>query len=129
MSWVIVSVCSLRNSFQVQFLSLSTSPVIENVQSVSGVRGVGPAERTGKSLTRYWPGGRRSASSWSRGRPWKAREMKVMTLLLQESEQVGVDGSGLGRGHPVRKALVGFQCAIPQQLSGQRCRIGVRHDL
>src|SRR5258708_26512296 len=118
MSRVIVSVGSLRNSSHVQFLSLSTSPVIENVQSVSGVRGVGPAERTGKSLTRYCPGGRRSACPWSRGRPWNAREMKVIienisvslkvgataaTSRLQEGEQVGVDGIGLGRGHPVRK--------------------------
>src|ERR1700693_3251730 len=77
MSRVSVSVGSLRNSSHVQFLSLSTSPVIENVQSVSGVRGVGPAERTGKSLTRYWPGGSRLACPWSRGRPWKAREMKL----------------------------------------------------
>src|SRR5438309_11877884 len=77
MSLVIVWVGSLRNSSQVQFFSLSTSPVIENVQSVSGVRGVGPAERTGKSLTRYWPGGRRPACPWSLGRPRKAREMKV----------------------------------------------------
>src|SRR5438445_13333539 len=77
MSLVIVWVGSLRNSSQVQFFSLSTSPVIENVQSVSGVRGVGPAERTGKSLTRYWPGGRRPACPWSLGRPRKAREMTV----------------------------------------------------
>src|SRR5438128_3747823 len=81
MSLVIVWVGSLRSSSQVQFLSLSTSPVIENVQSVSGVRGVGPAERTGKSLTRYWPGGRRPACPLSRGRPWKAREMKVMAAF------------------------------------------------
>src|SRR5438270_13333503 len=78
MSLVIVSVGSLRNSSHVQFLSLSTSPVIENVQSVTGVRGVGPADNTGKSLTRYWPGGRRPSGAWSRGRPWNAREMKVM---------------------------------------------------
>src|SRR6266851_7013193 len=78
MSLVIVSVGSLRNSSHVQFLSLSTSPVIEKVQLVSAVRGVGPADNTGKSLTRYWPGGRRPAGAWPRARPWKAREMKVM---------------------------------------------------
>src|SRR6266851_7456193 len=78
MSRVIVSVGSLRNSSHVQFLSLSTSPVIENVQSVSGVRGVGPADRTGKSCTRYWPGGRLPSGAWSLGRPWNARETKVM---------------------------------------------------
>jgi hypothetical protein len=33
-------------------------------------------------------------------------------LGFQESQQVGVDGIGLGRGHAVRKAPVGFQCAI-----------------
>jgi hypothetical protein len=33
-------------------------------------------------------------------------------LGFQESQQVGVNGIGLGRGHAVRKALVGFQCAI-----------------
>ena len=37
-------------------------------------------------------------------------------LRFQESQQVGVNGIGLGRGHAVRKALVGFQCAILQQL-------------
>jgi hypothetical protein len=29
----------------------------------------------------------------------------------------------------VRKALVGFQCAVPQQLCRQGCGIGIRHDL
>jgi hypothetical protein len=49
-------------------------------------------------------------------------------LRFQEGQQVGVNGIGLGRGHAGRKALVGFQCAILQQLSRQRCRIGIRHD-
>ena len=30
-----------------------------NSQASSGTRGVGPAESTGKSLVRYWPGGSR----------------------------------------------------------------------
>src|SRR2546422_9104362 len=38
---------------------------------------------------------------------------------LQEGQQVGVDCIGLGRGHAVRKALVGFQGAILQQLCRQ----------
>src|SRR5271165_2230285 len=33
-------------------------------------------------------------------------------LRFQEGQQVGVNGIGLGCGHAVRKALVGFQCAI-----------------
>ena len=48
---------------------------------------------------------------------------------LEEREQVGVNRVGFSRRHAVRKALVGFQCAISQQLCGQRCRIGIRHDL
>jgi hypothetical protein len=34
------------------------------------------------------------------------------TLRFQKGQQVGVNGIGLGRGHAVRKAPVGFQCAI-----------------
>src|SRR5262245_60453628 len=37
-----------------------TRPSIENDQRSSDVRGVGPADRTGKSVVRYWPGGIRS---------------------------------------------------------------------
>ena len=40
-------------------LPLVAAPTIENVHSSSGVCGVGPAERTGKSSVRYWPGGTR----------------------------------------------------------------------
>ena len=36
---------------------------MENDQRSSGVRGVGPAESTGKSVVRYWPGGIRDATS------------------------------------------------------------------
>ena len=53
----------------------------------------------------------------------------AVALRFQEGQEVGVNGIGLGRGHAVRKALVGFQCAILQQLCRQRCRIGIRHDL
>src|SRR5438309_7710338 len=78
MSWVMVSVGSLRNSSQVRRRGLSISPVIENHQSVNGVLGVGPADSTGKSVTRYWPGGKRPAGASSLGRPRKAREMKLV---------------------------------------------------
>src|SRR6266511_3340582 len=46
------------------------------VQRSSGVRGVGPAESTGKSRVRYWPGGTRFATSDSRRLPTNPREMK-----------------------------------------------------
>src|SRR5438132_889998 len=73
MSFVVVSVGRERNSSHVQRFGSSTSPVIENVQSDRGVWGVGPADRTGKPLTRYWPGGRRSPASLSRSRPRNPR--------------------------------------------------------
>ena len=50
---------SARNSSHVQRTGSPTSPSIENDQRSSGVRGVGPAESTGKSVVRYWPGGMR----------------------------------------------------------------------
>ena len=40
------------------------------------------------------------------------RAFSAEALRFQESQQVGVNGIGLGCGHAVRKALVGFQCAI-----------------
>src|SRR5262249_46156646 len=78
MSRVMVSVGSWRNSSQVHRLGASISPVIENVQSVSGVRGVGPADSTGTSPTRYGPGGGRPPAAVSRDRPRKPRERKLM---------------------------------------------------
>src|SRR5215204_3069167 len=60
------------NSSHVHFLGLSTSPTMEKSHSSRGVWGVGPAERTGKPSSRYWPGGR--AVSWLLRRPLKPRE-------------------------------------------------------
>src|SRR3712207_8079725 len=54
----------------------STSPSIEKVHWSSGTRGVGPAERTGKSFTRYCPGGTRPAVSACRRLPTNPRETK-----------------------------------------------------
>src|SRR6516225_724026 len=65
MSVVSVSVGSARNSSHVQ-LTGSRPPSIENVHLDSGVCGVGPADRTGKSLVTYCPGGTRSAGAASR---------------------------------------------------------------
>src|SRR5215217_1493017 len=74
MSTVTSSLGSARNSSHVQRRGSSTSPTIEKSQRSSGVWGVGPAERTGKSLVRYCPGGTRSPGPSSR-RPLKPREM------------------------------------------------------
>src|SRR5260221_4366042 len=77
MSLVTVSRGSLRNSSQVQRFGSSTSPVIENAHSLSAVRGVGPADRMGKSRTWYWPGGRRPSWDLSRSRPTKPQKKKL----------------------------------------------------
>src|SRR5439155_9528384 len=53
---------SAWNAAQSQLMGSRTRPSIENDQRSSGMRGVGPAERTGKSLVRYWPGGTRPAA-------------------------------------------------------------------
>ncbi len=42
-------------------------------QDCVAIWGVGPAESTGKPSSRYWPGGRRAASSAGGGRPTKPR--------------------------------------------------------
>src|SRR5882762_11140513 len=39
----------------------------------------------------------------------KLRRSWLSTLGFQERQQVGINGISLGRGHPVRKGLVGFQ--------------------
>src|SRR5918996_1646606 len=58
MSLVISSEGKARNSSHDHILGPSTSPSIVKSHSARGVRGVGPAERTGKPSTRYWPGGK-----------------------------------------------------------------------
>src|SRR4029453_16631745 len=74
MSTVTVSDGNARNSSQVQDTGASTAPRIGNVPSSSGVCGVGPAERTGKSSVTYWPGGTRAGSPSERRRPLNPRE-------------------------------------------------------
>src|ERR671920_2312804 len=71
-SLVISSEGSCLNSSHVHLLGSSTSPTMEKFYSSKGVRGVGPAERTGKPSSRYWPGG--SLSSCLLRRPKKPRE-------------------------------------------------------
>src|SRR5215471_5964754 len=56
MSVVTVSAGSARNSSQVHCAGVAP-PSTRKSHSSSGVCGVGPAERTGKSSVRYWPGG------------------------------------------------------------------------
>src|SRR5215831_13126989 len=73
-SAVTSSLCSARNSSHVHRRGSSISPTIEKSHWSIGVWGVGPAERTGKSYVRYWPGGVRSAGPSLR-RPRKPLEI------------------------------------------------------
>src|SRR5260370_34854359 len=78
MSVVTSSAGSLRNSSQVHFLGWAISPSTTNVHSESATRGVGPADRTGKSFTTYCPGGTRELLAVSLRLPRNPREVKDM---------------------------------------------------
>src|SRR5436853_6416725 len=65
MSLVTVSEGSAWSSFQVQRFGSSISPSMVKVHSSRLTRGVGPADRTGKSVTTYWPGGTRELEAGS----------------------------------------------------------------
>src|ERR671911_3171149 len=80
MSLVISSEGSWLNSSQVHLLGSSTSPTMEKSHSSIGVRGVGPAESTGKPSSRYCPGG--SAVSWVLRRPKKPLEKNPSVITF-----------------------------------------------
>jgi hypothetical protein len=69
MSVVTVSAGSARISCQVHDLSTEPARLMENVQFSVDTCGVGPADKTGKSVVTYWPGGTRSGATSSRRRP------------------------------------------------------------
>src|SRR6195952_457130 len=84
MSTVNVSCGSALSSSQVQLAAVSTAPWRAKDQCSSLVRGVGPADRTGKSVTTYCPGGTRDGStSGRRGRPWNPREKGGMDAIVR----------------------------------------------
>src|SRR3954466_16326898 len=97
MSVVKVSEGSAMGSSQVHETSLSTAPSMVKVHSLSGVRGVGPADSTGKSVTTYWPGGTGEGSTSSRGRPRKPREiggiLRRYIRRAQRSSSAAVGGA------------------------------------
>src|SRR6266446_58767 len=66
MSLVTLSVGNAVKSFQFHRFGWSISPSMEKLHWSRFTRGVGPADRTGKSLTTYWPGGRRPVAAVSR---------------------------------------------------------------
>src|SRR5919198_2688000 len=80
MSTVRVSLGSAVSSSHVHDTGSSTAPPSVKLHSSSGVCGGGPAERTGKSVVTYWPGGTREGSTAGR-RPRKPREIGGITHL------------------------------------------------
>src|SRR5687767_2295372 len=82
MSFVISSEGSCLNSSQVHLLGSSISPTMEKSHSSRGVWGVGPAERTGKPSSRYWPGGRWSSPPVCLRRPRKPREKNPSAITF-----------------------------------------------
>src|SRR5690348_14813594 len=82
MSLVTFSVGSAMNSFQVQRFGSSISPSMEKVHWSTLTRGVGPAERTGQSVTTYCPGGTRELEAVSRRLPRNPREMNPISQPL-----------------------------------------------
>jgi hypothetical protein len=79
-STVTVSLGRARKSFQSQRRWLPVTLVMVNSQSSSSMPGVGPADRTGKSSTRYWPGG--SSTLVRSRRPLNPRDTVPIVRLL-----------------------------------------------
>src|SRR3954469_12502106 len=80
MSTVISSLGNAWNSAQLHPRASSISPTTEKFQTSIDRCGVTPAESTGKSEVRYWPGGILLATSGC-GRPWKPRETDDISRL------------------------------------------------
>src|SRR5262245_2505935 len=78
-SAVMVSAGKSRNDFQSQRRKTSVPSSMVNSHWSSGMCGVGPADKTGKSVVRYCPGG--SFTSAALRRPEKPREM----ILIRNS--------------------------------------------
>src|ERR1700740_2381772 len=77
-STVTVSLGKLRNDFQSHRRKTFLPSSITNSHFSSGTCGVGPADKTGKSVVRYCPGG--SLTSVGVRRPEKPREMIPMCV-------------------------------------------------
>src|SRR5215469_6256771 len=78
-SVVMRSAGSSRNAFQFHVFKTWEPSSIVNSHCSSETRGVGPADNTGKSVVRYWPGG--SLASCDVRLPEKPREMIAIVLL------------------------------------------------
>src|SRR6202000_2932905 len=84
------------NSSQLHSSSLPTIPSIRKLHSLGSMRGVGPAVRTGKPGSRYWPGGSRSAPAPWRG-PTKPRETNRGSSLAMRRTYRALGDPQVGR--------------------------------
>src|SRR5262249_39060001 len=110
-STVKISVGMSRIDFKSHRRKTSVPLAIVNSHWSSGTRGVGPADRTGKSVVRYCPGG--SFTSPLLRRPEKPREM--MDILRSPCERSIVLWTG-----PIR--LTDRESNIPDQHSPTNAR-------
>src|SRR5262249_48192560 len=81
MSTVMVSAGNSRKDFQFHRRKMSVPSLIVNSHRSRDTCGVGPADRTGKSVVRYCPGG--SFTSAALRRPKKPREMVPIRSQLR----------------------------------------------
>src|SRR5467141_2324610 len=96
MSFVVVWRGSATNSSHVQRALRPSAPSSVKSQALSGVRGVGPAERTGKSRVSYWPGGSRPAVSADCRLPRKPREISdIVVTNLSDCQNLSYGCSSL----------------------------------
>src|SRR5438034_1990192 len=92
MSFVVVWRGSAVNSSHVHRALRPSAALTVKSQAASGVRGVGPAERTGKSRVSYWPGGSRPAVSADCRLPRNPREINAIgAMSLSERQNQSYD--------------------------------------
>src|SRR5580692_11647523 len=109
MSTVTSSLGRSRNSAQLHVFC-RPGLQMEKFHPSRGVCGVGPADRTGKSLVTYWPGGTRPAfpaESWRLR--WNPRVTGLMKAILPHRRNRWHSGPGKGKmtGDKGRHVLFG----------------------
>src|SRR5688572_5024261 len=85
MSALMATCGSAWNSSELHRATGPSAPRRTKSQLVSGVRGVGPADSTGKSGVSYWPGGSRPAVADGCRRPRNPREKNDSAMAGTDS--------------------------------------------
>src|SRR2546427_29535 len=127
---------SFWKSFHPQETGSFTSPSMRKVQFARSVRGVGPAESTGKSFTRCCPGGMRFACAPAGSRrPTNPRVTNFsgmfppVTLSRQhQNRAVRRIGHRGAKGHAPENTIAGFQKAIDLGCDGVETDVWLTED-